>query len=141
MKQLVEQSRSGTPEEIRKAVSHYESVKGRNMQALQRYEIQNENPTMEFPVHVVQVGDIAFNTSPFETYMDYMHRIQARSPFVQTFVAQLAAQPELDNGSYLPTERGLWGKGFGASVYDNQVTPEAGQIIVEETVKTLCDLY
>ena len=69
--------------------------------------------------------------------MDYQHRIQARSPFVQTFVVQLTAQPGLDNGSYLPTERGLWGKGFGASIYDNQVTPEAGQIIVEETVKTL----
>ena len=92
-------------------------------------------------MHVIRIGDVAFATNRFELFMDYQHRIQARSPFVQTFVVQLVAQPELDNGSYLPTERGLWGKGFGASVYDNQVTPEAGQIIVEETVKALHRLY
>ena len=92
-------------------------------------------------MHVIRISDVAFATNRFELFMDYQHRIQARSPFVQTFVVQLVAQPELDSGSYLPTERGLWGKGFGASVYDNQVTPEAGQIIVEETVKTLYSLY
>jgi len=30
-------------------------------------------------LHVVCLGDIAFTTNRFELYMDYMHRIQARS--------------------------------------------------------------
>ena len=89
---------------------------------------------------LVSLGEIAFASNRFEIFVDYEHRIQARSPFLQTFIVQLAAQPELDNGTYLPTERGLWGRGFGASVYDNIVTPEAGQIIVEESLKAFPSL-
>ena len=91
-------------------------------------------------MHVIRLGDVAFATNRFEIFMDYEQRIQARSPFVQTFVVQLTAQPERDSGTYLPTERGLWGRGFGASIYDNQVTPAAGQMIVDETVKLLNEM-
>ena len=72
--------------------------------------------------------------------LDFQHRIQARSPFIQTFVVQLAAQPDRDNGTYLPTERAVEGRGFGASIYDNLVTPEAGQIIVNETLAALHEM-
>ena len=74
-------------------------------------------------VNVVRIGDIAFCTTPFELYMDFMHRVQARSPFVQTFVVQLAG----DVGSYyLPTERGRDNKGYSASLFCNMVGPEGG---------------
>ena len=126
----------GTPLENLHHNSIIMSKRGRYRRIIARYENQDTSP-LPMELHVIRIGDVAFATNRFELFMDYQHRIQARSPFVQTFVVQLVAQPELDNGSYLPTERGLWGKGFGASVYDNQVTPEAGQIIVEETVKTL----
>ena len=49
--------------------------------------------------------------------------------------------PGQDNGTYLPTERAVEGRGFGASIYDNLVTPEAGQILVEETLKTLWEMH
>ena len=130
----------GTPLENLHHNSIIMSKRGRYRRIIARYENQDATP-LPMELHVIRIGDIAFATNRFELFMDYQHRIQARSPFVQTFIVQLAAQPELDNGSYLPTERGLWGKGFGASVYDNQVTPEAGQIIVEETVKSLYSLY
>ncbi len=126
----------GTPEENLKANSIVMSQKGRYLRIINRYENQDLSP-LPMEMHVIRLGDIAFATNRFEIFCDYQHRIQARSPFEQTFIVQLCAQPELDNGSYLPTERGLWGKGFGASVYDNQVTPAAGQKIVEETVSIL----
>ena len=87
-------------------------------------------------LHAVAIGDVAFTASHFELYMDYMHRIQARSPFIQTFVAQLT------NGSvgYLPTERGEWGRGYSASMYCNQVSSKGGQELVEETLKMLKEL-
>ena len=113
------------------------SKRGRYRRILNRYEAQKTEPTLSMELHAVRIGDVAFATNQFELFLDYQHRIQARSPFIQTFVVQLTAQPNHDNGTYLPTERGLWGRGFGASVYDNQVTPAAGQMIVEETVKAL----
>ena len=126
-----------TPLENLKNNSIIMSKRGRYRRILNRYEKQKTEPTLSMEMHTVRIGDIAFATNQFELFLDYQHRIQARSPFIQTFVVQLTAQPNHDNGTYLPTERGLWGRGFGASVYDNQVTPAAGQMIVDETVKSL----
>ena len=127
----------GTPEENLRANSTIMSKRGRYKRVLDRWETQKTEKTIPMELHAIRLGDIAFASNRFEIFVDYEHRIQARSPFLQTFIVQLAAQPELDNGTYLPTERGLWGRGFGASVYDNIVTPEAGQIIVEESLKAL----
>jgi len=73
--------------------------------------------------------------------MDYMHRIQARSPFVQTFVIQLAGTSGEEGGTYLATERGVAGKGYSACMFCNLVSPEGGQQLVDETVKTLKEIY
>ena len=59
-------------------------------------------------LHVIGLDDVAFASNQFELYMDYQHRIQARSPFVQTFVVQLAGQSG-EGGSYLCTQRGFEG--------------------------------
>ena len=85
-------------------------------------------------MHVVQVGDIAFSTCRFEFYMDFMHRIQGRSPFIQTLMIQLAGD---EGGNYLATERGKANKGYSASLFDNMVSPAGGQQIVEETLRVL----
>ena len=130
----------GTPVENLDENSTKMSKMGRYHRIIERFEKQENDRTLPMELHAIRVGDVAFASNRFEIFLDFEHRIQGRSPFVQTFIVQLAAQPELDNGSYLPTERGLWGRGFGASVYDNQVTPEAGQMIVEETVKALSEL-
>ena len=108
---------------------------------IQRYETQKENPKYPMELHVVKVGDIAFATNQFELYMDYQHRIQARSPFVQTFIVQLAAQPGKNAGSYLCTERGAWGMGYSATVFCNRVSPAGGQQLVEETLAELKRIY
>jgi hypothetical protein len=130
----------GTPEENLRANSTVMSKRGRYKRVLDRWEKQKTERTIPMEMHAIRLGEIAFASNRFEIFVDYEHRIQARSPFLQTFIVQLAAQPELDNGTYLPTERGRANRGFGASVYDNVVTPEAGQIIVEESLKALEEL-
>ena len=71
--------------------------------------------------------------------MDYMHRIQARSPFEQTFIVQLTVD-ENGCGSYLATEKGIANKGYSASPYCNQVSPKGGQELVNETLALLKEM-
>lgn len=134
MKNAIPEEGSCSPEEYRKAVSNYNSVRGRNNTALRRYKEQDANPTFPSVVHAVRVGDVAFTTTRFELFMDYMHRIQARSPFVQTFVIQLAGD---EGGSYLATERATKNKGYSASLFCNHVSYEGGAQLVEQTLEML----
>ena len=126
-----------TDEEYRKASSRYTSVKNRQIRGLERYEKQQEDPVIHTVVHTVRVGDVAFASNRFEMYQDYMHRIQARSPFMQTFVVQLAS---FEGGTYLPTERGVKNKGYSASIACNVVGFEGGQQLVEGTLRMLNEL-
>ena len=112
------------------------SKRARCGSVVDRYEIQAEQPTITSDIHVVRIGDIAFATNRFELFMDYQHRIQARSPFEQTFIVQLVTGPN-GIGSYLATERGEKNKGYSSSPYCNQVSPKGGQELVEETLKIL----
>ncbi len=107
---------------------------------IERYNSQKNEPFTEAELHIIRLGDIAFATSRFELFLDYGLRIKARSPFVQTFVVQLAAGGP-NTGTYLPTEKAIAGKGYSAVIYDNEVGPEGGQQLVEETVKTLEELW
>ena len=134
MEQSIPDPAACTPEEYRKAQSRYNSVKGRNERAIGRYETQEAEPNLSTHVHVVRIGDIAFATTRFELYMDFMHRLQARSPFVQTFVVQLAGD---EGGNYLATERGKNNTGYSASLFCNMVSPEGGQQWVENVLQTL----
>ena len=101
-----------------------------------RYAIQQKEPDLLTDIHVVRIGDVAFATNRVELFIDFMHRIQARSPFVQTFVVQLTADPR-GRGSYLATERAQKNKGYSATPYCNQVSPKGGQLLVEQTLKML----
>lgn len=133
----IPQTGDSTPEQIRVAVSRYNFIKFRNSFILQRYEDQNEDPYVPMPVHAVRIGDIAFATCTVELFMDYMHRVQARSPYVQTFVMQLAGG---EGGSYLSTERGTKNMGYGASLFDNAISHIGGQQWVDETLAILTQL-
>ena len=89
-------------------------------------------------LNTIRVGDIAFTTNPFELYINYQHHIQARSPITQTFVIQLCGKPNENYSSgYLATERAVENVGYSASIFDNQVSPEGGNILVEQTLKQL----
>ena len=108
---------------------------------IDRWELQKKETTLPMELHVLRVGEIAFASNRFELYMDYQHRIQARSPFEQTFIIQLAGQPGEEGGTYLCTERGEANRSYSASVFCNQACPAAGQQIVEETVRQLKAIY
>ena len=107
---------------------------------LERYATQKESPFVPMDLHVIRLGDIAFATNRFELFLDYGVRIKSRSPAVQTFLVQLAANVGW-TGNYLPSERAVVNQGYGSSVYNAEIGPEGGQVIVEETVKTLNELW
>ena len=118
------------------AVSHRHIMLRRNAAVMERYRRQGEHPVLPTPVHLLRVGDVAFATNPFELFLDFGLRIKARSKAVQTFVVQLAG-----TGGYLPTARALAGAGYGAEAVDNQVGPEGGQVLVEETLAGLNEMW
>lgn len=123
-----------------KTNANYYASTRRCRDTLERYEAQKKEPTLAMELHVVRLGDIAFATNRFEYYLDFGIRIKARSPAVQTFVVQLTADPG-GVGTYLPAARTVAGKGYGSGVYDNVVGPEGGQVIVEETVGAIANLW
>ena len=101
-----------------------------------RYQEQQKEPTLKTDIHVVRIGNIAFASNRFELFMDYMHRIQARSPFEQTFIVQLVTD-QYGVGSYLATEQAIANKGYSATPYCNKVSPAGGQTLVNETLDVL----
>ena len=126
-----------TPEEYRVALSNYNSKVRRNRAGIERCEDVKENPTLNMQSHTVQIGDIAFATIRFETYIDFMHRLQARSPFIQTFVIQLAGT---EGGNYLSTHRGSAAKGYSASMFCNMVSADGGHQWVENQLEILNEM-
>ncbi|NLF28889.1 MAG: hypothetical protein GX592_13410 [Clostridiales bacterium] len=127
----------GTPDEKLSSDSRLWTRRRRSERILERYRIQAAQPRLPMELHAIRLGDLAFVSNCFELFMDYQHRIQARSPFVQTFVVQLCGTPHEGTGGYLATERGAWGKGYSACQYCNQVSPQGGQELVEETLRAL----
>ncbi len=107
---------------------------------LERHEQQKKSPLLPMDLHVIRLGDVAFATNRFELFLDYGIRIKARSPAVQTFLVQLTANDGW-NGTYLPSERAVANQGYGSSVYDNEIGPEGGRVIVEESVALLHELW
>ena len=128
---------SDSPVDIIASISKFRAQKNRFKRIIDRFNEQDNEPKLPMELHVVKVGEVAFATNRFELYMDYMHRIQARSPFMQTFIVQLAGVSGDDGGTYLATERGADNKGYSACMFCNLVSPEGGQELVDETVKML----
>ena len=109
---------------------------GRLKRALEWYEKQETENTLPVTIHVVRVGDIAFATNRFELFLDYGMRIKARSKAIQTFVVQLVGE-----GSYLPSQRAVRSKSYGTGIENSIVSPEAGQMLVNESVHTIDALF
>ena len=126
----------GDPVACLKANSILCMARKRCQDIIDRYIDQQKDLFHHTEVHVLRIGEVAFASNQFELYMDYMHRIQARSPFAQTFVIQLAATPG-SVGTYLPTERARENRGYSACCFDNLVAAEGGQTLVEKTLEIL----
>lgn len=101
---------------------------------------QKNGDPVHTEIHVLKIGDIAFTSCPFELYLAYQHRIQARSPFVQTFMVQLASSDTDAAGSYLCTRRAAANKGYSAIMFSCHVTPAGGQTLVDEILKELNEI-
>lgn len=104
--------------------------------AVKRFNEQASNPVLPMESHILRLGDVAFASNRFELYLDFGIRLKARSKAVQTFVIQLAGE-----GSYLPTQKAIDAKSYGAGAPDNLVGPEGGQVLVEEQLKTINGLF
>ncbi len=109
----------------------------RALRVIMRYELQQTEPNLSAPVHVVRIGDLAIATNPFELYLDYGMQIKARSKALQTMTVQLA------NGyfRYLPTERSVAGGAYGAIPESNEADPEGGRRLVERTLELIESLW
>lgn len=103
---------------------------------IDRYERQRTVTTLPVEVHIIRLGDIAIATNRFEYFLDYGIRIKARSKAIQTFVVQLVGE-----GSYLPTTRALQGKSYGAGIENSLVTPEGGQMLVNESLRLINEMF
>jgi len=101
-----------------------------------RFELEKTSPTLPIEAHIVRLGEVAIATNPFEYYLDFGIRIKARSPAVQTFLVQLAGA-----GTYVPTERAVAGKSYGAIPASTPVGPEGGRMLAEWTVDALRQLW
>lgn len=96
----------------------------------------NRNLTRRVEVHIVRVSDIAFATNPYEFSVDFGLEIRVRSPFLQTFVVQLAG-----GGTYLPSARAAAAGGYGAIPPSTPVGPEGGRVIVDSSLIALRQLF
>ena len=114
--------------------------RARCLRVIEAPRTPSDETRIETPVHVVRIGDAAFATCRYELFGDFMHRIQARSPFVQTFVVELCAFTGPLAGPYIATERAAANKGFSATPYCNSVSAAGGQQLVEETLRMLEEL-
>ncbi|MCG3149515.1 MAG: hypothetical protein PCFJNLEI_02978 [Verrucomicrobiae bacterium] len=88
-------------------------------------------------IHVLRIGTVGIATNPFELFLDYSLCIKARSPAAQTVLTQLT------DGSclYLPSERAVAAGSYGAAAVVCPVGPAGGRQLVEETLKTLNELF
>jgi hypothetical protein len=110
----------------------------RNLEALmQRFQFQRQYNTLPTEIHVLRLGDVALSTSPFELYLEYGLRIRARSPAALTLHAQLTC----DELGYLPTARAVAAGGYGALVANGKIGPEGGQLLVENILELLRQLF
>jgi hypothetical protein len=137
------EKRIPTMNEMERSKQHYAFQRiwpfGPVCHLVSRYEQQGENPMHEVESHIIRLGDVVFATNPFELFVDYGMRIRNRSRALQTFLVQLADGS--NNGCYLPTQRALDGGHYSAQVKSCWVGPEGGQILVEETVRTINSLF
>ncbi len=105
---------------------------------MDRYEKQKKTPQPLYStvIHVIRLGDVALCTNQFELYTSFGVQMKAWSPAVQTLVVQLVG-----NGSYLPTAKAVKGGSYSAIIGSNIVGPEGGQVLVDETVSLLKELW
>jgi len=113
----------------------------RNQRVLERFGHQTRQPHFPMELHVLRVGDVAFATNSFELFLDFGLQIKACSKATQTFLVQLTGTAIEEEGGYLPTRKALAAKSYGAEVASNPVGPEGGDVLVQETLAAIDELW
>jgi hypothetical protein len=108
-----------------------------NKAVLDRYCDQDGHPSFEIEAHFIRLGAAAFATNPFELFLDYGHRIKARSRAEQTFVVQLCC----GEGGYLPSTRAEALGGYGGLIINGQVGSEGGKQLADSAVREISALF
>ena len=119
-----------TTERMRSSLRSRESVCKR---IVRNYENRDKLPKVPMEFHALRIGDVGFVSERYEYYFEFGQRIQARSPFIQTFVIELAGGTD---GGYLATERASRNGGYGTR-FLCPVSPKGGQEIVEAAIAEL----
>jgi len=106
--------------------------------ALDRYARQQAGEVKPYvmDLHVVRLGDVAITTNDFELFTQFGIQMKAKSKALHTFVIQLAGP-----GTYVPTPLAAQGGGYSAIVQSNEIGPEGGQALVNETVAAVNSLW
>lgn len=117
-------------------ITRSHSMMKRAKRVQEHYDTQLAEPKYYIEIHAIRIGDIAIATNPFELYLDYGIRMKARSPAIQTFVVQLAG-----SGYYLPTQRSIEGRAYGAIPASNVAGPKGGQELVEHTLRLINGMW
>ena len=99
-------------------------------------ELCRTQPRLPVEVHVLRLGEVALATNPFEYYLDFGHQIKARSKATQTFLVQ-----HVGFGTYLPTERAVAGRSYGAVPASTPIGPEGGRELAQWTVGAINALW
>ncbi len=101
-----------------------------------RFHRQQTEPTVPFEIHVLRLGDVVFASNPFEYYLDFGMQIKARSKAVQTFLIQ-----HVGGGTYVPTERAIAGRSYGAVPASTPIGPAGGRELAEWTIDAINALW
>ena len=123
-------------QELNARVSGPSWEKSQQQDIIDSFENPGANRTYSMELHVLRLGEIAMASNPFEYYLDFGIRIKTRSKAALTFVIQLAG-----GGSYVPTSKAIQGGGYSAEISSNLVGAEGGQVLVNETVKQINNLF
>jgi hypothetical protein len=104
---------------------------------INRYHEQDKQPELDMELHVLRLGNTVFASNPFELYLDFGHRIKARSVAEQTFIVQLCC----GTGGYLPSARAEELGGYGGLIINGNVGSEGGKILVDLTVEEIGKMW
>jgi hypothetical protein len=104
---------------------------------INRYHEQDKQPELDMELHVLRLGNTVFASNPFELYLDFGHRIKARSAAEQTFIVQLCC----GTGGYLPSARAEELGGYGGLIINGNVGSEGGKILVDLTVEEIGKMW
>ena len=108
-----------------------------DMGVVQRWELQNKSTTYKFNGNLTRVGNAVIITNPFELFVEYNHRIRARSKAPQVLNVQLTN----GTGGYVPTRAAIKGGSYSSKPASTKVDADGGDQLVETYVRMIDEMF